>query len=88
MKITDLKGTVLGRNPVVRITTDEGIDGFGQAEVAKGAYLKPHVIFYRERILGEDPTDVMRVMSKIRRLGGFKPWGSPWGVCRRRITPV
>ena len=79
MKITDLKCTVIGDNPVVRITTDEGIDGYGQAEVAKGGYLKPHVLFYRDRILGEDPTDVMRVVGKIRRLGGFKPWGSADG---------
>lgn len=76
MKITDLKCTVIGNNPVLRITTDEGIDGFGQAETAKAGYLKSHVIFYRDRILGQDPTDVMRVVGSIRRLGGFKPWGS------------
>ena len=76
MKITDLKCTVIGNNPVVRITTDEGIDGYGQAETAKGGYLKSHVMFYREKILGQDPTDVMRVVARIRRLGGFKPWGS------------
>lgn len=75
MKITDLKCTVLGQNPVVRITTDEGISGYGEAENPKH-YLKPHVLFYRERILGEDPTNVERVMLKIRRLGSFKPWGS------------
>ena len=34
MKITDLKCTVLGQNPVVRITTDEGIYGLG-VEVAE-----------------------------------------------------
>jgi L-alanine-DL-glutamate epimerase-like enolase superfamily enzyme len=38
--------------------------------------LKPHILFYRDMILGEDPTDVERVMLKIRRLGSFKPWGS------------
>ena len=27
MKITDLKCTILGNNPVIRITTDEGICG-------------------------------------------------------------
>jgi L-alanine-DL-glutamate epimerase-like enolase superfamily enzyme len=75
MKITDLKCTVLGQNPVVRITTDEGITGLGQAEASKH-YLKPHVLFYRERILGLDPTDVERVMLNIRRMGSFKPWGS------------
>ena len=31
MKITDLKCTVMGQNPVVRITTDKGIDGYAQA---------------------------------------------------------
>jgi len=75
MKITDLKCAVIGPTPVVRITTDAGISGLGQAEASK-SYLKPHVLFYRDRIIGEDPTDVERVMLKIRRLGGFKPWGS------------
>lgn len=75
MKITDLKCAVLGNYPVVRITTDEGIDGYGQAESPK-PYLKPHVLFYRDLILGEDPTNVENVMLKIRRLGAFKPWGS------------
>jgi L-alanine-DL-glutamate epimerase-like enolase superfamily enzyme len=75
MKITDLKCTVLGQNPVVRITTDEGISGLGEVESSK-SYLKPHVLFYKPYILGEDPTNVERVMLKIRRLGSFKPWGS------------
>jgi L-alanine-DL-glutamate epimerase-like enolase superfamily enzyme len=75
MKITDLKCAIIGSNPVVRITTDAGIDGFGQAEKSK-PYLKSHILFYRDRILGQDPTDVERVMLRIRRLGAFKPWGS------------
>ena len=75
MKITDLKCTVLGQNPVVRITTDEGISGLAEVETSK-SYLKPHILFYKRYIVGEDPTDVERVMLKIRRLGSFKPWGS------------
>jgi len=75
MKITDLKCAVIGNSPVVRIVTDEGIDGFGEVEHFK-PYLKPHVLFYKDRILGEDPTDVERIMMKIRRMGSFKPWGS------------
>jgi L-alanine-DL-glutamate epimerase-like enolase superfamily enzyme len=75
VKITDLKCTVLGRNPVVRITTDEGISGLGEVEASK-SYLKPHILFYKDFIIGEDPTDIERVMLKIRRLGSFKPWGS------------
>ncbi len=75
MKITDLKCAVIGENPVVRITTDEGLSGYGQAENTK-PYLKPHVLFYRPYLLGEDPTHVERVMRKIRRMGSFKPWGA------------
>ena len=75
MKITDLKCAVIGQNPTVRINTDEGIYGYGQAENAK-PYLRSHILFYKQFIVGEVPTNVERVMLKIRRLGGFKPWGS------------
>src|SRR5438034_9711733 len=75
IKITDLRCAIIGRNPVIRIVTDQGISGYGQAESSK-AYLKPMVLFYKNYILGEDPTNVERVMLKIRRLGAFKPWGS------------
>lgn len=75
MKITDLRCTVLGRNPIIRITTDEGISGLGPVESYK-PYLTPHVHFYKDLIIGEDPTNVERVMRRIRNLGSFKPWGS------------
>jgi L-alanine-DL-glutamate epimerase-like enolase superfamily enzyme len=75
IKITDLRCAVIGRNPVVRVVTDQGLSGYGQAESAK-PYLKPMVLFYKDYLLGEDPTDVNRVMLKIRRMGAFKPWGS------------
>lgn len=65
----------LGDSVVVRITTDEGISGYGQAETTK-PYLKPYVLFYKDYLLGEDPTNVERVLMKIRRMGSFKPWGS------------
>jgi L-alanine-DL-glutamate epimerase-like enolase superfamily enzyme len=75
MKITDLRCAVIGQNPVVRITTDEGISGLGEIESTK-SYLKPHVLLHKPFIVGEDPTNVERVMLRIRRMGGFKPWGS------------
>jgi L-alanine-DL-glutamate epimerase-like enolase superfamily enzyme len=75
MKITDLKVAIIGDAPVVRITTDEGIDGVGAGETTK-PYLKPMVEFYRDMIIGKDPTDVERVMLGIRRMGSFKPWGT------------
>jgi L-alanine-DL-glutamate epimerase-like enolase superfamily enzyme len=75
MKIIDLKCAVIGKNPIVRIVTDEGIDGYAQVEPSKD-YLKPHILFYKDHIVGEDPTLVARVLMKIRRMGSFKPWGS------------
>ena len=75
MKITDLKCTVLGEHPIVRITTDEGISGYGQVEAYK-PYLQPHVRSTRSTSWEKIPTNVARVMLKIRNLGAFKPWGS------------
>jgi len=75
MKITDLKCAVIGSNPIVRIVTDEGISGYGEIEAYK-PYLKPHVLLLRDAILDQDPTDVERVMLRIRQRGAFKPWGS------------
>src|SRR4029453_10075280 len=75
MKIVDLKCAVIGKSPIVRIVTDEGISGYGQVEQYK-PYLKPMVLHFRGGVLGEDPTDVERVMLKIRQRGAFKPWGS------------
>ena len=44
MKITNLKCTVMGQNPIVRVITDEGIDGYGEIENAK-PYVKPQVLY-------------------------------------------
>jgi len=75
IKITDLKCAVMGNSAVVRITTDQGISGYGQGETTK-PYLKPFVLFYKDYLIGEDPTNVERCMMKIRRMGSFKPWGA------------
>ncbi len=75
IKITDLRCAILGGSPVVRITTDAGIEGYGQAESSK-PYLKPFVLFYKDSLIGEDPTNVQRCIMKIRRMGSFKPWGA------------
>ena len=75
MKIVDLKCAVIGKNPIVRIVTDEGISGYGEVEQYK-PYLKPFVLHLRDALLGEDPTDVERAMLKIRQRGAFKPYGS------------
>jgi len=75
VKITDLRCAVIGNSPIVRLTTDVGIDGFGEIESSK-PYMKPVVEMYKPFLVGEDPTDVERCMQLIRRFAGFKPWGS------------
>ena len=75
MKIIDLKCAVIGKNPIVRIVTDESISGYGEVEQYK-PYLKPFVLQFREPLLGADPTDVERTMLRIRQRGAFKPYGS------------
>ncbi len=75
IKITDIKCAIIANSAVVRITTDQGITGYAQGETSK-PYLKPFVLFYKDYLIGEDPTNVERCMMKIRRMGGFKPWGT------------
>ncbi|MEJ0013650.1 MAG: mandelate racemase/muconate lactonizing enzyme family protein [Bauldia sp.] len=87
MKITDLKCAIIGRNPVVRIVTDAGISGYGAAESYK-PYLKPHVLALRDALIGEDPTNVERVMLKIRNRGAFKPWGSAVSAIEHALFDV
>ena len=72
MKITDLKAMTLGGFTVIRIDTDEEICGYGEAHCPK-----QQVMFLKRFIIGEDPTNVERVMKKIRFRGAFKPFGSP-----------
>ncbi len=75
VKITDVKCAVIADSPVLRITTDEGINGWSQIETPK-PYLKPVVLQLKPLLVGQDPVNVERVMRRIRWRGGFKPWGA------------
>lgn len=85
--ITDIKCAIIGGSPVVRITTNQGISGYGQAETSK-KYLKPFVLFYKEYLVGEDPTNVERCMLKIRRMGSFKPYGSAVSIIEMALWDI
>ena len=87
MKIVDVRCAVIGKSPVVQILSDEGISGFSQAETWK-PYLKPHILAFRDALIGEDPTLVERVMLKIRQRGGFKPWGSAVSVIEMALWDI
>ena len=43
MKITDLRCAIIGGQPVIRIKTDEGIDGYGSAARLRSAHIRWHV---------------------------------------------
>ena len=75
MLITDIRCALIGRNPVVRLLTDSGLDGFGPVEHTK-PWIKPQVMLLRDALIGQDPTDVERVMIRIRQRGAFKPFGA------------
>ena len=87
MKITDLRCAVIGKHPIVRITTDEGIHGLGEVEFTKG-YIKPWVLHFRDALIGEDPTDVERVMLKLRQRGSFKPYGAAVSVIEHALWDI
>jgi L-alanine-DL-glutamate epimerase-like enolase superfamily enzyme len=87
MKITDLKVAVIGKYPVVRIVTDQGISGYGMAESYK-PYLKPFILQFREALVGCDPTDVERCMTRIRNRGAFKPYGAPVSVIEHALWDI
>jgi L-alanine-DL-glutamate epimerase-like enolase superfamily enzyme len=77
MKIVDLKavdiddGMRFQSSVLIRVDTDEGISGFGESHDGKDLVLK-----LKQYIIDQDPTDVERVMLRLRWRGGFKPWGS------------
>ncbi len=72
MKIIDLKTTILEEHwgpwrrewLLVRLDTDEGICGFGEA-AAPCEQVKALVLGMKEQLLGEDPTEVERLFRKI-----------------------
>lgn len=76
MKIKDVKIAHIGSNIVLRLVTDKGIDGYSEFENTKETYIGSIVHYYKDMIIGLDPTDVGDIMRRIRRVGAFKPWGS------------
>jgi L-alanine-DL-glutamate epimerase-like enolase superfamily enzyme len=75
MKIIDIRCARIGRSPILRVLTDEGIDGFAEIEYSK-PYVTSTLEVYRQLLIGCDPTEVERCMLRIRRMGSSKPWGA------------
>jgi len=88
VKITDLKAVVMGRpggNTIVRIDTDAGVSGYGEAYWGFG--IKDVMLGYlRDCIVGADPFDIEPLYNKmIIRTGGA---GAIAGVTVTAISGV
>lgn len=75
MRIVDVRAALVGKTPVLRVVSDEGIDGFGPIEWSK-PYVLPTVPLFRDELVGLEPRDVEFCLSRIRRLASHKPWGA------------
>jgi L-alanine-DL-glutamate epimerase-like enolase superfamily enzyme len=88
VKITDLKAVVLGRpggNTLVRIDTDAGVTGYGEAYWGFG--VKEVMLGYlRDAVVGADPFDIEPLLTKmILNTGGA---GATGGVTVTAISGV
>ncbi len=69
LKITDMRVAVIrnvGRTPIIRIDTDQGISGYG--DVRDGGDER-YALMLKSRILGENPCNVERIFKIIRQFG-------------------
>lgn len=79
LKITDMRyavTAVMGRTPIIRIDTNQGIYGLG--EVRDGADER-YALMLKSRILGMNPCNVEQIFKSIKQFGG--PARQAGGVC-------
>lgn len=80
LRITDLRVATVGwhgwRFPIVRIDTNQGLSGYG--EVRDGAS-KTYALMLKNRLVGENPTNVDKVFKRIKQFGGHARQGG--GIC-------
>ncbi|WP_026463024.1 mandelate racemase/muconate lactonizing enzyme family protein [Adhaeribacter aquaticus] len=69
LKITDMRVAVLqnvGRTPIIRIDTNQGIYGYG--DVRDGGDER-YALMLKSRILGQNPCNVEQILKSIRQFG-------------------
>ena len=66
LRITDLRLAVLNRRPLIKIYTNQGLEGFG--EVRDGGS-KTYALMLKSRILGENPCNVDKIFRRIKQFG-------------------
>ncbi|MHA2393781.1 MAG: mandelate racemase/muconate lactonizing enzyme family protein [Promethearchaeota archaeon] len=83
MKISGIDALVLDEVMhhaiIVQVETDEGINGYGEVmggPIDRAKWIKHRIIGELERyVIDQDPTNVERVMLRLRHHGGYKPLG-------------
>jgi L-alanine-DL-glutamate epimerase-like enolase superfamily enzyme len=76
LKIVDMRIAMLHRRPIIKLITNQGIEGYG--EVRDGGS-KNYALMLKSRILGENPCDVDRIFRRIKQFGYHARQGG--GVC-------
>src|ERR1700730_13136022 len=67
-------GAASGGTIIVRIDTNQGISGYGQA-IGDGPQPN-YILMHKARLLGENPCNVDRIFRKIKLHGGYNRQGS------------
>ena len=66
LKITDIRIATVGRWPMIKVYTNQGLVGYG--EVRDGAS-KTYALMLKGRLLGENPCNVDRIFRRIKQFG-------------------
>jgi len=66
LKITDIRVATVGRWPILKVYTNQGLVGYG--EVRDGGS-KTYALMLKGRLLGENPCNVDRLFRRIKQFG-------------------
>jgi L-alanine-DL-glutamate epimerase-like enolase superfamily enzyme len=66
LKITDIRVATVGRWPILKVFTNQGLVGYG--EVRDGGS-KAYALMLKGRLLGENPCNVDRLFRRIKQFG-------------------
>ncbi len=81
LRITDLRVATVGRWPMLKVYTNQGLVGYG--EVRDGAS-KTYALMLKGRLLGENPCNVDRLFRRIKQFGYHARQGG--GVCGLEVA--
>ena len=81
LRITDMRVATVGRWPLIKIYTNQGLVGYG--EVRDGGS-KTYALMLKSRILGENPCNVDKIFRRIKQFGHHARQGG--GVCAVEVA--